>query len=626
MFASLYCLSGLVPCKMSESMDNTDMGFTMKRITIDSMWFVALAAFLLPLCSLAQDRGIAVKAAADAGIGDYDPGRFHALVIGIDKYQNWNSLRCAVSDARSVADVLRRQYGYGDVKLLLDEQATRKAVLNAMDRYLDLDTQDSLLIFYAGHGWMDQRSQSGYWIPVEAERDDKSGYLSNAQIVGEYFRKYRVKHLLVIADSCFSGALMRGGESSRETGWELPAGYRKPSRWVMTSGDLAPVADDAGGGHSPFATRVLQFLEYSDSKAYGIQDLYVYVRKNLKSQSICQPLDTPAHMPGGEFVFCRLDKATGTTFIPAQTALPQPSVAEPVEERLYGGIKVKSKRAGKVTMDGLPGKSISAGVALAWNQLPVGTHRVSVLSDGRTWDRDIVVEEGKVQEVEATFGAQPGGDLAVDLGNDVKMEFVWIESLKGWVGKYEVTNEEYRRFKADHTSGDFQGQSLNGDRQPVVMVSYDDAVAFAAWINSRSVLPEGYKARLPDGKEWMTFAQCGDGREYPWGSEWPPKCGNYADASAKRTFSGWTVLEGYDDDSAVSCVVEKSGINTWGLYGVGGNVWEWTSELYGTSGARVLRGASWLDNVQESLRCSCRVSHDPSGRNDCIGFRLVVLR
>jgi len=224
----------------------------------------------------------------------------------------------------------------------------------------------------------------------------------------------------------------------------------------------------------------------------------------------------------------------------------------------------------------------------------------------------------------AESGRQTGVELAVDLGNDVKMEFLWIKALNGWVGKYEVTNEEYRRFNADHTSGEYESQSLNGDRQPVVQVSYDDAVAFAAWINSRAALPEGYKARLPDGKEWLTFAQCGDGREYPWGSEWPPKYGNY---HGQEGAGSWTKIDGYNDGHPVACDVGQSGINTWGLYGVGGNVWEWTSELYDSaSGARVLRGASWGSLNPGVLRCSFRFYIVPSNRDYIIGFRLVVLR
>jgi hypothetical protein len=257
---------------------------------------------------LAAEWGVSivVESANKAGISSYNPNHFHALIIAIDKYKNWPDLRCAGNDGRTMADVLKKQYGFSDVKLLADAEASREGILEALDSYLALGEKDSLLIYYAGHGWMDPKVKTGYWVPSEARKDKKFDYVANSRIVEDYFKKYKVKHLLVMADSCFSGTLLRGMDQTRGKAWKLPSGFKKPSRWVMTSGDLAPVADDSGAGHSPFAARVLQYLQHSDSPAFGVQDLYVYVRKNLDSEAIAQPMKTPSHMPGGEFVFCRL--------------------------------------------------------------------------------------------------------------------------------------------------------------------------------------------------------------------------------------------------------------------------------------------------------------------------------
>ncbi len=63
---------------------------------------------------------------------------------------------------------------------------------------------------------------------------------------------------------------------------------------------------------------------------------------------------------------------------------------------------------------------------------------------------------------------------------DIGMEFVWIKALDCWVGKYEVTNGEYRKFKPDHDSKDYKGKTLNGVRQPVVYVNFDDATEYAS--------------------------------------------------------------------------------------------------------------------------------------------------
>lgn len=217
--------------------------------------------------------------------------------------------------------------------------------------------------------------------------------------------------------------------------------------------------------------------------------------------------------------------------------------------------------------------------------------------------------------------------LSLDLGAGIRMEFVWVEVLKGWVGKYQVTNEEYRQFKPDHNSGEYEGLSLNRDRQPAVQVSYTDAVAFRRWLQAKGDVPRGYRARLPDGNEWTTFAQCGDGRDYPWGNEWPPKYGNYADTAAKTAFGWGKAIDGYDDGQPVACLVELSGRNDWGLYGVGGNVEEWTNDVTeGDKEMRGVKGASWLDDDREDMRCSCRCEFHRAKGTNCVGFRVVVLR
>ena len=305
------------------------------------------------------------------------------------------------------------------------------------------------------------------------------------------------------------------------------------------------------------------------------------------------------------------------------TTIPEPvrPPKGPVDELLTGTLVVRSPESGRVSIDGGQTYPIAPDRQKRWDDLAVGHHTIKVTSGDSVWEEAVVVREGQTTTAEAVFGPKPGKELAVDLGGGVNLELVWVEALKGWVGKYEVTNEEYRRFKLDHDSQSYDGKSLNGSRQPSVNVSYDDAVAFCEWVNRLAHLPQGYTARLPDGNEWMTFAQCGDNREYPWGNDWPPKYGNYSGQEGAWSYK----IDGYNDGQPVTCDVERSGKNDWGLYGVGGNVWEWTGELSGGS-SRVLRGAAWLYRTQGDLRCDGRLDAHPSDRINYIGFRVVVLR
>ena len=101
---------------------------------------------------------------------DVDFGRYHALVIGINDYQNLPRLETAVNDASAVADVLRQKYGF-KVELLLNP--TRDKVIRTLDRLRrELTERDNLLIYYAGHGVLDVEADAGFWMSVDAEEEN----------------------------------------------------------------------------------------------------------------------------------------------------------------------------------------------------------------------------------------------------------------------------------------------------------------------------------------------------------------------------------------------------------------------------------------------------------------------
>lgn len=220
-----------------------------------------------------------------------------------------------------------------------------------------------------------------------------------------------------------------------------------------------------------------------------------------------------------------------------------------------------------------------------------------------------------------------GQVLKVDIGFNECLSFVWIAPLRMWVGKYEITNGEFRRFRPAHDSGTRERFSLANSRQPAVRVTWNDAAAFAAWVQSTYAgsLPEGMTVRLPTSQEWQSFASCGTQRIYPWGNEWPPRYGNFSDLAARRELVEWTGIRGYDDGCPVTCDVEQSGVNEWGLYGVGGNVWEWSStpsDLY--RGCMNRHGGSWDFDREPSLKIAAAGFDRPEVTSDTVGFRLVI--
>ncbi|MCF6178164.1 MAG: formylglycine-generating enzyme family protein, partial [Geopsychrobacter sp.] len=146
-----------------------------------------------------------------------------------------------------------------------------------------------------------------------------------------------------------------------------------------------------------------------------------------------------------------------------------------------------------------------------------------------------------------------------------------------WLGRYEVTNAEFRMFKADQDSHKFNGDDLNGDQQPVVYVSWQDATAYAAWLSSKS----GRKFRLPTEAEWEFAARAKTLTTHYWDSDSGDACvyANVGDKSAKKNWQSWS-FHPCDDGYAASAPVGSFKPNAFGLYDMLGNVWEWTNDRY----------------------------------------------
>ncbi|MEE9345018.1 MAG: caspase family protein [Methylococcales bacterium] len=191
-------------------------------------------------------------------------GKYHALLIGNNTYQKLPHLDTAINDAKGIADVLQKQYGF-KTKVLLN--ATRYDILKALNNYRKLLTNnDNLLIYYAGHGILDEVNDRGHWLPVDAEPDSSANWIS-VQNVTDQLKIISAKHVLVVADSCYSGALTRSSIARLEAGmtpqkraqW-IKLMLNARSRVALSSGGLEPVLDGGGGNHSIFAKALIDTL------------------------------------------------------------------------------------------------------------------------------------------------------------------------------------------------------------------------------------------------------------------------------------------------------------------------------------------------------------------------------
>lgn len=236
--------------------------------------------------------------------GKFDFGNYHALVIGINNYRSVTPLKTAAIDAKAVAEELKKDYGF-KVTLLLDP--TRSQILDSFDDLRrNLSENDNLLIYYAGHGHLDTDSDRGYWLPVDADANRRSNWLSNSDLT-DMLKASRAKHVLVIADSCYSGTLTRSLSLQVSASDDYSRLAQKRARTALTSGGLEPVEDAGGGKHSVFAKAFLGALQ-SNSGIVDMSQLFSSMRREviLNSQQTPQYGDIrQTGHEGGDFIFAR---------------------------------------------------------------------------------------------------------------------------------------------------------------------------------------------------------------------------------------------------------------------------------------------------------------------------------
>ncbi len=225
-----------------------------------------------------------------------------------------------------------------------------------------------------------------------------------------------------------------------------------------------------------------------------------------------------------------------------------------------------------------------------------------------------------------------------------------------YMGLQEVTNRQFRHFKADHRSGTFGGKSLDGDNLPVAQVTWQEAALFCNWLSLKDGLqpvytlkggqlvarsPVGNGYRLPTEAEWAWCARrdaVADGVRYPWGRHFPPPTvmANYADESARQLLA--TYIPGYNDGYPTAAPVGSFKAGRAGLLDMAGNVAEWCHDVYAITPYRpeqvdtdptgpadgrlhIIRGSSWQHGTITTLRLAYR-HYGRKARQD-VGFRIA---
>jgi len=189
-----------------------------------------------------------------------------------------------------------------------------------------------------------------------------------------------------------------------------------------------------------------------------------------------------------------------------------------------------------------------------------------------------------------------------------------------WMYKYDVTVAQYRKFCAATKRKMPDLANWSKDDHPMVMVSWDDATAYALWAG----------AALPTEAQWEKAARGPDGRIYPWGNQWDlTKCANGVNSNNVKGYivGPWSVGSFPEDVSPYGCMDMAGNVCQWCADWYDKNYYQ-NSPLKNPTGPaigtmRVMRGGCWLYNPG-FCRTAFRGVSDPDSQVGTIGFRCTL--
>ena len=592
----------------------------MKRTLV----MLAVAALLLGALQSFASRGIPSKGKNEKRL---------ALVIGNSAYED-GPLRNPVNDANDIAAVLQ-ELGFDVIKRT---NAGRREMVTAMrDFGKQLRYADIGLFYYAGHGM--QIEGTNYLIPVDARAE------TSAEVEFEAVKANRLlaqmeeagsKLNIVILDACRNNPF-RGFRSTSQGLAEMRAPKGSIIAYATAPGS---VADDGKGRNGVFTKHLLRNIK---RPGFKVQDVFVETGLSVMNETGDKQIPWTSSTP-----------VRGFYLAGSGAVVHQPPPAEP-EKAAEAKLTVKAN---------VPGAEIEIN-GRNYGQVPQtftikesGSYnvRISKGSDYDTWSKRVDLVLGDHQTVTAYLekkAAQPViipsdsttalSERAGDTWRDPStgMEFVWVPGgcyqmgcgswasacgdvekpvhevcVDGfWIGKYEVTQGQWRQVMGNNPSS----FSRCGDDCPVEKVSWNDVQDFIRKLSSQS--SGGYRFRLPSEAEWEYAARSGGKPEKYSG-------GDNVDAVA------WYSKNSGDKTHRVG-TKQPNGL---GIYDMSGNVWEWCQDvcaknayskhsrnnpIYEVGGSdRVSRGGSWRLEPRYA-QSALRSNSSPGYRGISTGFRLL---
>ena len=622
---------------------------------------------------------ISVRTSAGEHIELYNAS--YALVIGNGNYTNgWDPLPGAIQDVKEVAEALQTH----DFNVTLKTNLTADEFEDAFLTFVldhGADENNRLLFYYAGHGYtlpLANEQERGYLVMIDAPEPDtdKLGFVRESvnmeTLVGES-KAILARHVLFLFDCCFSGTILNARDRVRPE--SISDNIRHPVRQFITAGRAnEPVPD-----RSVFKTAFLDLIDgraaepFRDGYITGAE-LGLYLKNQVPIYNEAQ------HPQYGKIRDPKLDKGDFVFVLPQRhTSPPQ------AELPTLATLSVTSTPSGAtVYLNGAPigetplrAYEIDTGIRRE-KQIEIGLELTGYKSSmksitligGQNLPWDVALESTLAPTIIGRDGAEmvliPAGEFQMgsddrNANDDEKpVHTVYVDAF--YIDKYEVTNAQFKTFvdanpqwrkdripRKYHDGGYLrhwiQSTYQNGQgNYPVIFVSWYAAMAYAQWAGKR----------LPTEAEWEKAARGGlMDKKYPWGNSTPDgmQC-NFADVNSAHLSTSFPDVDEGDtsvnDGYTWTAPVGSYPANGYGLYDMGGNVWEWCLDEYratfyaraprrnplasemtlrevsvnykNAENRRVLRGGGW-NNAALNLRVANRGVTTPTFTDGYVGFR-----
>ncbi len=584
-----------------------------------------------------------------------------ALVVGNSNYQHGGKLKNPVNDANLMAKTLTN-LGFEVTKLT---DANLKELQNASIEFTEkIKNYDVALFYYAGHGI--QVDGTNYLLPIDAQLEQKLSVRYEAFNISDInyaFQQNNSKMNIMILDACRDNPF-RSWNRGNTRGFKAINDQASGTIIAFATRE-GETAADGTGNNGLYTAKLVEQMQISQSLSSVFKNTRVAVLKASGEKQCPQEWD----MTTNEFYFAGKSNYS-----------PKVEVAEQPAPQSYGTLKLTTYYTGTVKLFTLSGsllesKYVKEGYIYTFRNIPTGVIIVHIYSNSGAslWQKKVSINTGTTSSLttdkpqqEATGNNpnypemvkipcgtfQMGSNDVFGYSYDKPVHSVTISDF--YIGKYEVTNEEYCCFLNDYgsdevKSGEYSGQimiythsrgvqknrskweSASGyDKYPVIYVTWYGANEYCKWLSRKM----GKNYRLPTEAEWEYAAGGGSPHQKYAGTNNENFLGAYAWYYKNSTSY---LLGSYCYDSNETHKVGTIRPNRYGLYDMSGNVWEWCSDWFesyssssqtnpqgASSGShRVFRGGCW-SNAASLCRVANRNFKDPTYSSSNLGFRIAA--